>query len=541
MAYSPQWRALHWAATRRRGHDLNVSEYPEAVAVRRGAVDTFRHLVEQSPFGVYAVDADFRLVQVSAGAQKVFEQVRPLLGRNFAEVLRVIWPEPFASEAIGRFRHTLATGEAYHAPSTVERRRDVEAVEAYDWKIERVMLPEGRYGVVCHFYDLSERQRHEAELRDSEQHLRLALEAANAGSWTAVPSTGEFSASDRAMLLHGLERRSEITHATALACVHPEDVTRIRQAVNDAVAHGRPFRTEHRVRYPDGSIHWVASHAEVVDKDGQVRLVGLVQDITVRKNAEAVLSARQAEEHQISLWLQRALLPARLPDHPFVQVAAQYRAGSQHLEVGGDWYDAVALPDGRIALTVGDVMGHGLEAAAAMGQLRTAVAALASRLAPADMLTELDAFLTRTQVSDLVTLCYATYDPATGTLEYASAGHPPMLIVSPSGIVTRLQDATSPPLMHGSPWPRRQASTRLEPGTLLLMYSDGLIERRDQDLDSSLTHLQTLAGTLTTATPEDACRTVLTHTRPDATDDDIVILCARIALTRPEPPHRRPS
>jgi len=142
------------------------------------AHDTFRHLVEQSPFGVYAVDADFRLVQVSAGAQKVFENVRPLLGRDFSDVLRQIWPEPFASEAIGLFRHTLETGEPYHAPSTVERRRDSGDLESYDWKIERIRLPDGRWGMVCHFYDLSERQRYEAALREGESRYRYMFESA---------------------------------------------------------------------------------------------------------------------------------------------------------------------------------------------------------------------------------------------------------------------------------------------------------------------------------------------------------------------------
>ena len=144
-------------------------ELEEKTRQLEAAHATFRHLVENSPFGVYAVDADFRLVQVSAGAQKVFSTVRPLLGRDFAEVLRILWPEPFASEAIALFRHTLATGEPYRAPSLVERRYDIGEVESYDWKIERVVLPDGRPGVVCHFYDLSERQRFEAELQERDR------------------------------------------------------------------------------------------------------------------------------------------------------------------------------------------------------------------------------------------------------------------------------------------------------------------------------------------------------------------------------------
>ena len=150
----------------------------------RGAGETFRHLVENSPFGVYVVDSGFRLMLVSAGAQKVFENVRPLIGRDFAEVLRTIWTEPFASEAVARFRHTLATGETYHNPRTVELREDVADVESYDWRIERIRLPDGSPGVVCHFYDLSERLRYEAALRDSERRARDIVESISDGFTT---------------------------------------------------------------------------------------------------------------------------------------------------------------------------------------------------------------------------------------------------------------------------------------------------------------------------------------------------------------------
>ena len=146
-------------------------ERARAEAELLAAHDTFRHLVDRSPFGIYVVDADFRLVRVSDGAQKVFENVRPLLGRDFAEVLSHIWPEPFASEYIARFRHTLATGEPYYA-ETNEHRADINATEAYDWKIERINLQDGRFGVVCHFYDLSERIRHE-------EHVRLLMGEVN--------------------------------------------------------------------------------------------------------------------------------------------------------------------------------------------------------------------------------------------------------------------------------------------------------------------------------------------------------------------------
>lgn len=128
------------------------------------AHNTFRHLVDRSPFGTYVINADFCLVQISDGGRKAFANVRPLMGRDFSEVVRAAWPDPFASEIIARFRQTLATGEPFYA-ETNERRADIHTTEAYDWKIERITLPDGRFGVVCHFYDLTEHKRREEHIQ----------------------------------------------------------------------------------------------------------------------------------------------------------------------------------------------------------------------------------------------------------------------------------------------------------------------------------------------------------------------------------------
>lgn len=144
---------------------INISDRKAMVEALKTSHDTFQNLVASSPFGIYTVDADFRLAHVSDGAQSVFSNVRPLIGRDLAEAMRIIWPEPFASEAIALFRHTLATGERYHAPTTIESRQDSKDVESYDWMIERITMPDGRLGVVCNFYDLSERQRYDEHVR----------------------------------------------------------------------------------------------------------------------------------------------------------------------------------------------------------------------------------------------------------------------------------------------------------------------------------------------------------------------------------------
>jgi len=144
---------------------------PEQALLRRH-LETFEALIVNNPFGVYLVDADFTLRVVSRGARQVFGNVCPLIGHPFAELLRAIWPEPFANEAIDQFRRTLDTGIAYEAPATVEHRADVPARVAYDWRIDRVMLPDGRFGVVCYFYDLTEREQWMRTLAEREAQLR---------------------------------------------------------------------------------------------------------------------------------------------------------------------------------------------------------------------------------------------------------------------------------------------------------------------------------------------------------------------------------
>jgi PAS domain S-box-containing protein len=168
-----------WYGTCTDIHDLKSAQEQ----IRRNH-DTFYDLIQNNPFGIYVIDADFRIAEASQGSQKVFENVQPLIGRDFAEVLRIVWAEPFASEAIERFQHTLCTGEPYSSPRTVQPRGDINAVEAYDWRIERIGLPDGREGVVCYFYDLSERQRWEAALGAASERIELALDAgAVAGTW----------------------------------------------------------------------------------------------------------------------------------------------------------------------------------------------------------------------------------------------------------------------------------------------------------------------------------------------------------------------
>ncbi len=199
--YEPEWRSrkvVGLIAT-----ITNIARRKRAVQRLRDNEVTLRQLVETSPFGVYVVDADFRIVEVSAGAKKKFENVWPLIGRDLAEVLRCMWPDPFANDAISRFRYTLDTGELYHSRGSVERRRDIGAVEAYDWQIERLTLPDGGSGVVCRFYnlsdDLSEHQKYEAALRESEATFRAMFDVSSVGKIEVEPASTRFLRANAAM------------------------------------------------------------------------------------------------------------------------------------------------------------------------------------------------------------------------------------------------------------------------------------------------------------------------------------------------------
>ncbi len=265
------------------GTTRDVTDRKDTVDQLRRNHDTFFALIQNNPFGVYAVDADFRLRQVSLGAQKAFESVDPLLGRDFAEVVQCIWPEPFASEVIAHFRNTLETGIPYSSLSTTQRRSDTDAVEAYDWRIERVNLPDGRFGFVCYFYDLSERQRWEATLRESEDRLRLATEAAELGIWTWRPDIDQVAwENDRPRQILDIPHTDPpVTTAQFKAnFLHPDDLESFDDALDRTIQFQVPLNYQCRILRPGGQIRWIEFTGRVEDTEGLIQIIGTVQDIT---------------------------------------------------------------------------------------------------------------------------------------------------------------------------------------------------------------------------------------------------------------------
>ena len=195
-------------------------------------------------------------------------------------------------------------------------------------------------------------------------------------------------------------------------------------------------------------------------------------------------------ERRIAHELQRALLPKHLPDIPGVTMCARYEPGADGTVVGGDWYDAVALPGGRVAVAIGDVVGRGVEAAATMGQLRSALRAFFTDAVNTGTTADrLNRFALGLRETTMTTVVLAILEPATGILRYANAGHPPPIIVSPDGSARLLEGERSPPLavVHAPAYPEHTA--QMEPGSTLILYTDGLVERPQEILDEGLDRL----------------------------------------------------
>ncbi|CAL9360645.1 hypothetical protein SUDANB120_00655 [Streptomyces sp. enrichment culture] len=238
--------------------------------------------------------------------------------------------------------------------------------------------------------------------------------------------------------------------------------------------------------------------------------------------------------HDIALTLQHALLPSAPAAGPHVDIAHRYLPGSRVTQVGGDWYDAVALPGDRVALVVGDVMGHGVPAAANMGRLRITAKTLARHTAePADLLAELDACAEESGI-DWATCLYLVYDARTGGARIANAGHPPPLVRSPDGTVRTVGEGLGVPLGVGGV-PYRSTRAHLPEGAVVALYTDGLVEARGQDIDTGIDALRALlAGPVCSL--EEAADRILDELLPAAPTDDTVLVLARVRRA-PEVPH----
>lgn len=347
--------------------------------------------------------------------------------------------------------------------------------------------------------DLRARRRSRQAARTAELVYKLeeAQRIAGFGSWEIDAATGGVTWSGQLCRLLGVAS-SPVSVADVLRHVHPDDTATAARLYDQVVTGGRPFASQLRmVRGTPGAgavIDVVCNGEAIRGADGAVVAAwGTIQDITTQRAAirsahAADQRARQARaeleaEHRLLQMFQRAMLPARLPVQPGADLAAAYLPLGERLDIGGDWYDAFVLPDGRLAIAVGDVTGHDLRAAMIMGQVRNAVRAYAvedPRLG--EVMRRANALLATMDDLDLLTMLFGVYDPARHTVVWSRAGHPPPLLrPAADPAATRVLDATAGMLLgvvdEGTPY--REGQLELAPGDAVLWFTDGLVERRD--------------------------------------------------------------
>ncbi|MHC3467765.1 SpoIIE family protein phosphatase [Streptomyces sp. 7R007] len=436
------------------------------------------------------------------------------------------------SELFERIERVWATGEPYRA----QRMRltalvdDVPLAAVADIAISR------HGGSILLIWRIEDETARLANLLQHAQRL------GRIGGFEENLLTGEITWNGQLYHLYGKPASSAPVPLEDLAAhAHPDDAVAIGRFLRSLLHHRRPASIAFRLQRPDGVTRHIRVVAEpVLDSDGQPHVVrGAYQDISAQHWTEVALAATRdqlahteqqaSERNRLTLQLQHAIMPpAQAPlEIPGLRVAVRYRpAETQHL-VGGDWYDAVVLPSRLVLLCVGDVAGHGIEAATSMVVLRNALRGLAvTGAGPGQLLSWLNMVAHHLTGAVTATAVCGLYDPDRHTLRWARAGHlPPVLVrgteAAPLPLVKGLLLGAVPEATY------QEHEVQLAVDDTLLMYTDGLIERRDRSVEESLAQLLTVARGVPPTLDQQLDR-LLTHSRSD-TDDDTCIVGIRVA------------
>jgi anti-sigma regulatory factor (Ser/Thr protein kinase) len=294
-----------------------------------------------------------------------------------------------------------------------------------------------------------------------------------------------------------------------------------------ALAAREVWEYEYRLMSHSGEYRWIVDRGVPRYEGGSFAgYVGAAVDIHERILMQQQLREVYEIEHTIAETLQRSLLPERLPQIEGLGLVPRYLPAGHGAAIGGDWYDALERMDGRVALIVGDVVGHGLRAAATMGQLRNAFRAYGLiETSPAEVMARVNR-LVMSGDDAMATVLYLVLDRETGEVTFSAAGHPPPLLLAPDG-ARFLEGGRSMPIGAADPAVFREASGVVPPGSTLLLYTDGLVERRGVPLEDSLDALAEAAGEAEEDL-EKLCDRVLGTVLPEREPtDDVALLAVR--------------
>ena len=377
-------------------------------------------------------------------------------------------------------------------------------------------------GVRTTVFDATERKSYERELLEARNRERVAREGVERLQRITAQLVTAASSEAITEAVAGELRAAFAGASAGIALDDPGDRAEFDE--------GEPGRRGASARVPLGTVGrlWL----ELAEPHAFTSYERTFLEACAAHTAVALERARLHEEaRDVAHTLQQSMLAGEPPQDPRFEIATLYHSAVEHLEVGGDWHDAFTLAGGRVGIVVGDVVGRGLRAASAMGQLRSAVRALAGAgLEPAAVMGHLDTFVEQVDDARYATLAYAQVDPDSGEVLLAAAGHMPPVIVEPDGETRLFMDGRSPPLGAAAPdIPRAQARVQLSPGAGFLLYTDGLVERRTEAIDAGLERIVDVVGAAPDSSPAKLVAALpaalLEH---DRTADDVCLLSFRL-------------
>ncbi|WP_330286095.1 SpoIIE family protein phosphatase [Streptomyces sp. NBC_00576] len=531
-----------------------VWDADESRSVRDALSRALRHMSD----GFILVDDNWRITFANLEAERT-------LGSTEEELFgRVLWELP----AVQRVPDLEA--RCRRAAGTAPVGFDVRIAAG---RCHHLRIVPGPDGVTLYLTDVTEKRRGEAtraavERAASERSARIAeLTTALARARTSrdvVDAVAQrvlppFGASGLAVIAVEGDR-AHVVGAVGYPRAVLDEINGHRvmagDPVGDAVLTGTPLfvssTQEYTLRYPHhghrpglaGKQAWAFLPLTVSGRTFAVCTVSFDQPRRLSHDEQTLLTAISAlvahalerarlydAEHTRSQELQRGLLPRRLPELPSCTSAARFLPAGHGMDVGGDWYDVLPLSADRVAIVVGDVMGHGLAEAATMGRLRTAVTTLADlELPPEEVMSHLNDIVGGLGEDSYATCLYALYDPTTRVCTIAGAGHPPPAVVEPDGTVYFPDLSRDPPLGAGAP-PFGTLELELPDESLLVLYTDGLVESAHREVDQGMADLEQLLRTADRTNLEGLCDTLtaglLPHGQPTTTDD-AALLVARV-------------
>ena len=507
-------------------------------------LELLSELYEEAPCGYLSTRPDGIITRVNHTFEQLLDRSRDeLLGTRFSDLLT----------PGGRIYH-----ETHFAP-LLSMQGEVRGIALElvrgDGSVVPVLVNSAARGEVVRstIFDATDRRRYEKELMAERRRAEALSRRASLLSEVGRAMAEAPGLNDRAQRLVEF-LVGELAEAATVLTVEPRgliaaagaraDDARIAAAVNAALSSAAPHAAGQVAAVPLLTGPKVIGAVGIgrfqhVDGFGQDDLA-LFEAIADRA-ALALENARLYEyEREVAHTLQRSMLAGSPPHHPRCAIGTYYAPAVDTLEVGGDWHDAFFLGQDRLAVVVGDVVGRGLDAATTMGQLRSAVRALAgAELGPARVLEALDGFVERTGSGRGATVAYAELDLQTGCLELACAGHPPPVLARPGAEPELLWGGRSAPLgAYIGPHTRECAEEVIPHGARLLLYTDGLVERRDARLDEGIERLRVAFAAADGVSVVDLGSDLLARMLPDGGGGDDVCMLT-LAFGSGEPFERR--